>query len=273
MKRYTICLSIAGSDSGGGAGVQADIKTMSALGVFATTAITAITAQNSVTVTDIHPIPPQTIKAQIEAVATDMGCNAIKIGMLYTKECAEIVADTLTKHKLNNIVLDPVLISTTKCKLSDDGVEGVIKSKFINIATLITPNVDETEALTGIKIANDNDVMLAAKEYIKMGANAVLIKGGDIKGSDKSSDYLLTKCGTEQWYHTSRIVTENSHGTGCSLSSAIASHLALGYNLQDAIAKSKEYITLAIDNGKDIKIGKGSGGINHLFAPVSLIKK
>lgn len=272
MNKYVTCLTIAGSDSGGGAGIQADLKTMSAIGVYGMSAITAITAQSTTAVNDIYAISPKIVESQISTVLDDIECNTVKIGMIYLPENAEIIATTLSKYKIANIILDPVLISTTQFKLSKDDVVDTIKNKLLPICTLVTPNTDEVYEFTGIKIKNKDDVCLAAREFIKMGAKAVLIKGGHNIKSTFAYDYLLTNTGYEHWYRGKAIETNNLHGTGCSLSSAIASYLAQEYPLPQAIAKAKLYITKAISYGSDTIIGKGNGPINHFFLPKKLIK-
>lgn len=272
MNKYVTCLTIAGSDSSGGAGIQADLKTMSAIGVYGMSAITAITSQNTTTVNDIFAISPQIVESQISTVLDDIECNAVKIGMIYLPENAQIIANTLLKYKITNIILDPVLISTTQFKLSKDKVVDTIKEALLPICSLVTPNIDEASEFTGIKIKNKNDICSAAREFIEMGAKAVLIKGGHNIKSTYAYDYLLTNRGYEQWYRGKAIETNNLHGTGCSLSSAIASYIAQGFPLQQAIAKAKLYISKAINYGSDTIIGKGSGPINHFFLPQKLIK-
>lgn len=272
MNKYVTCITIAGSDSGGGAGIQADLKTMSAIGVYGMSAITAITAQNTTAVNDIFAISPKIVASQISTVLDDIECNTVKIGMIYLPENAEVIANTLLKYKISNIILDPILISTTQFKLGKDEVVDAIKEKLFPICSLVTPNTDEAYEFTGIKIRCKDDVCSAAKEFIKMGANAVLIKGGHNIKSTYAYDYLLTNTGYEQWYRGRAIETNNLHGTGCSLSSAIASYLAQGYPLPQAIAKAKLYISKAISYGSDTITGKGNGPVNHFFMPKKLIK-
>lgn len=274
MNKYVKCLTIAGSDSGGGAGIQADLKTMSALGVYGMSAITAVTAQNTVKVNDIYPIPPDIVASQINSVIDDIGCDAVKIGMLYSADIVKTVATELKKFSLNNIVLDPVLISTTNCELNKENCIDAIIKYLVPICSLITPNFDECYKLTGIRPTNWENVHLASKTFIKYGAKAVLIKGGhNIKGK-YSIDYLLTENGFEYRYKSVAIInTTNLHGTGCTLSSAIASYLALGYELHEAIERAKRYISNAIKYGADITTGKGCGPVNHFYSPKKLIIK
>lgn len=271
MKKYVTCLTIAGSDSGGGAGIQADIKTMSALGVFATSAITAITAQNTTIVNDIHAVPSNIIESQICSVIDDIGCNAVKIGMVYSAENAEVIGKTLKRYNIQNIVLDPVLISTSNCELSSNNCIEAIKENLIPISLLVTPNIEEAQKLTNIKIENTSDIYKAANSIIDMGAKSVLIKGGHFINSRHSSDYFLSNNGYARWYKSKVVETNNLHGTGCTLSSAIASYLAIGYELNSSIELAKKYITKAITYGCNIKTGYGNGPVNHLFMPKKLI--
>ena len=273
MKSYIKCLTIAGSDSGGGAGIQADIKTMSALGVFGMSAITAITAQNTVEVSEIFAVPAETVKAQIVAVMDDIGADAVKIGMIYLPQTACMIAEMLDLYKPACTVLDPVLVSSTQHMLYAKGCKEIIEEELMKRVTLITPNINETEKLSGMEINERDDMRSAAEVLLRKGANAVLIKGGDFNDLEASYDLLAEKDGTELWLGSERIHSRNTHGTGCSLSSAIASYLAMGYDLKNAVKRAKSYISEAIRNGSDVSNGKGIGGINHFFAPVKLIKR
>lgn len=273
MKSYIKCLTIAGSDSGGGAGIQADIKTMSALGVFGMSAITAITAQNTVEVSEIFAVPAETVKAQIVAVMDDIGADAVKIGMIYLPQTACMIAEMLDLYKPACTVLDPVLVSSTQHMLYAKGCKEIIEEELMKRVTLITPNINETEKLSGMEINERDDMRSAAEVLLRKGANAVLIKGGDFNDLEASYDLLAEKDGTELWLGSERIHSRNTHGTGCSLSSAIASYLAMGYDLKNAVKRAKSYISEAIRNGSDVLNGKGIGGINHFFAPVKLIKR
>lgn len=273
MKSYIKCLTIAGSDSGGGAGIQADIKTMSALGVFGMSAITAITAQNTVEVSEIFAVPAETVKAQIVAVMDDIGADAVKIGMIYLPQTACMIAEMLDLYKPACTVLDPVLVSSTQHMLYAKGCKEIIEEELMKRVTLITPNINETEKLSGMEINERDDMRSAAEVLLRKGANAVLIKGGDFNDLEASYDLLAEKDGTELWLGSERIHSRNTHGTGCSLSSAIASYLAMGYDLKNAVKRAKSYISEAIRNGCDVLNGKGIGGINHFFAPVKLIKR
>ncbi len=266
MKTYPIVLTIAGSDSSGGAGIQADLKTMSAIGVFGTSAITAITAQNTCGVRAIQGINPEIVKGQIEAVLDDLPCHSIKLGMLFSREIIEVIADCLSRYPLRHIVLDPVMVSTSGCRLIEEEAIEAVKSLLLPQATLITPNIPEAEILGGCPISNEEDMERAAKQMLLTGCQAVLIKGGHFTGED-STDLLFCPGCEPTRYTTSRIATRNTHGTGCTFSSAIASYLALGLALPDAIAAAKEYLTQALQAGANVMIGKGHGAVNHLFNP------
>lgn len=270
MSRYHICLSIAGSDSGGGAGIQADIKTMSALGVYGMTAITAITAQNTCGVTAIQPIEPQIIKAQIDAVLSDIGADAIKIGMLHNLAAAEVVSNAIAEYKPAHIILDPVMISTSGHKLIEDETIDFIRDTLMLQAALITPNIDEAALLSRCDIETEKDIYHAADWLLEAGCNAVLMKGGHLKG-EIMTDILFTRNAAPLVLKEQQIKSQNTHGTGCTLSSAIASYMALGKNLADAVKASKEYITHAIHEGQSIKTGEGHGPLNHFFNPVPYI--
>lgn len=269
MRRYPKCLSIAGSDSGGGAGIQADIKTISALGVYATTAITAITAQNTCGVYAIQPIVPEIIKAQIDAVLNDIGTDTIKIGMLYNLATAKIVSESILQYAPRYIVLDPVMISTSGHKLIDDETIDFIRNVLMKQVTLITPNIDEAALLGQCDIQSEKDIYLTSEKLLKAGCNAVLMKGGHLKGKIMT-DILFTKNDEPLILKENYIESQNTHGTGCTLSSAIASYLALGKNLAEAVTASKQYITYAIEAGSTVTTGKGYGPLNHFFNPVPL---
>lgn len=269
MTEYKKCLTIAGSDSGGGAGIQADLKTMSALGVYGMSAITAITAQNTCGVTDIHAVPHHIVKAQVENVLNDIGTDAIKIGMLFNIEIASTVADLLDQYQPDHVVLDPVMISTSGHKLMKDDAICYIAEHLLNRATVVTPNIDEAELLSGEKIETEADMYKAADILMKKGCKAVLMKGGHLKGK-RMTDILFTQQDAPYPQTEEYIETKNTHGTGCTLSSAIASNLALGYTLHDAVYRSKQFITLALKAGALVKTGNGHGPMNHFFAPVPL---
>ena len=253
-------LTIAGSDSSGGAGIQADIKTMMANGVYAMSAITALTAQNTTGVTGIMEVTPEFLAKVLDAIFTDIYPDAVKTGMVASVGLIETIADKLTEYKARNIVVDPVMVATSGAKLiSDDAVE-VLKNRLMPLATLITPNIPESEVLSGMEIKTEED-MIKAAEYIsrELGC-AVLCKGGH-KVNDAND--LLYRDGGYVWFKGKRIDNPNTHGTGCTLSSAIASNLAKGQSLDDAVLHAKNYISGALAAGLDL--GHGSGPMNHGF--------
>ena len=254
-------LTIAGSDSSGGAGIQADIKSMSANGVFAMSVITAITAQNTIGVFGIEDISPEMIKSQIKVIFDDIKVDAVKIGMVSKIESIKAISEALKEIKdLPPIVLDPVMVSTSGYKLlSEDAKETLIKELF-PLSTLITPNLPEVEEILGIKIEDLEDMKEASKKLKKLGTKYVLIKGGHLKND--ATD-LLFDGENFIYFKEQKINTNNTHGTGCTLSSAIAANLAKGMSIEEAVRESKEYITLAIKHG--FKIGHGVGPTNHFY--------
>lgn len=254
-------LTIAGSDSSGGAGIQADIKTMSALGVYAESVITALTAQNTLGVQGVEPTSPTFVRAQMDSVFADIRPDAVKIGMLANAQIVHAVAAGLKAHKARNIVVDPVMVATSGDALAEDSTVAAL-DELLGIAALATPNIPEAEVLSGMHIQSKEDMAEAAKRICESkDCPAVLVKGGHL---DKvADDVLATASGEEIWFSHERIATENTHGTGCTLSSAIASYLALGENLPDAINLAKEYLTGALAN--DPHLGHGHGPVNHLW--------
>lgn len=269
--RYPVALTIAGSDSGGGAGIQADIKTFSSLGVFGMSAITAITAQNTKGVRGIQSISPEILRGQIEAVQDDFQVDAIKIGMLHNRETIDLVADLLPAFGGIPIILDPVMISTSGSKLLEDDAIRSIVERLFPMATLLTPNIPEAEFLSDLKIKNDKDIYVAAEILFGKGSPSLLIKGGHMEG-DNMVDRLFIS-GEEPLVLTSPTVnTNNTHGTGCTLSSAIAAYMALGNSLRDAVRLAKSYMDGALAAGADVHIGEGHGPVNHFFSPSKLHK-
>lgn len=266
MKTYPVVLTIAGSDSSGGAGIQADLKTMSAIGVFGTSAITAITAQNTCEVRDIQGIEPDIVRQQIEAVLDDLPCTTVKLGMLYSRATIETIADCLQRYPLRNIVLDPVMVSTSGCRLIEEEAISAVKTLLLPQATVITPNIPEAEILSGLAIDSEKDMEKAANRLFQAGCRAVLVKGGHLKGAE-SCDILFMPNSVPVRYTSPRISTRNTHGTGCTFSSAIASYLALEHMLTDAVSLAKKYLTQALQTGADITIGSGHGSVNH-FSPL-----
>lgn len=271
QKTYPVVLSIAGSDSSGGAGIQADIKTLSALGVYGATAITAITAQNTQGVHAQLALPPQMVRDQIVAVVEDLSPAVVKIGMLANAEVAECVADALADYPIP-IVLDPVMVSTSGHRLLSTEAEEVVKSRLLPMATLITPNIPEMEALAAMPVDTFAQKLRAAEHLFGYGVKAILLKGGHEEG-DTKCDILFTQSasGIESHIFTSEtIATRNTHGTGCTLSSAIAAYIARGCDMVEAIGLAKEYVTEAIRHGADIAIGHGYGPVNHGFSPQTM---
>lgn len=267
MKQYSKALTIAGSDSGGGAGIQADLKTFSALGCYGMSVITAITAQNTHTVSGIQAADTTIVEQQIDAILEDIGTDVIKIGMLFSADIIEAVTERLSVHKVKKIVLDPVMVSKSGDKLlKDDAIETMVE-KLFPLATLITPNIAEANVLTGMEIRSEEQLEEAAERLFETGAQNILLKGGHLEG-DESADLLFTRENgkTEKYRFTSeRIKTKNTHGTGCTFSSAIAAYLAQDCELNEAVRFAKQYIKRAIEDGAGYTIGSGHGPLNHFF--------
>ncbi len=268
VQRYARVLSIAGSDSGGGAGIQADLKTFSALGCYGMTAITAITAQNTQGVRAIHGVPPDILRAQIEAVVEDIGVDAVKIGMLHAPEVVRVVADAIRRYQLPNVVLDPVMVATSGDRLIAAETVDVLVRELFPLAQVVTPNLDEAALLLGRPIAGIDALDAAAQALRALGAPAALLKGGHLPG-DEVVDVLALPDGSLMPLRSARIATPNGHGTGCTLSSAIAAHLALGHTLPSAVAQARAYILGAIQAGAAVRTGQGHGPLNHGYAPVA----
>jgi len=268
-QRYARVLSIAGSDSGGGAGIQADLKTFAALGCFGMTAITAITAQNTTGVRSIHGVPPAMLADQIDAVVEDIGVDAVKIGMLHSAEVVEAVVRALERHSLHTVVLDPVMVATSGAVLIEtSAVDSLVRALFGRVL-LVTPNLDEASLLVGRRLESRDDMEQAGAQLLAMGARSVLIKGGHLPG-DEVADLLLHASGEALWMVGERIHTGNTHGTGCTLSSAIAAQLALGKPLNEAVQLARAYVRRALEAGAPVVTGAGSGPLNHGFAPKPL---
>jgi hydroxymethylpyrimidine/phosphomethylpyrimidine kinase len=260
-----IAVTIAGSDSGGGAGIQADLKTFSALGVYGASVITALTAQNTRGVTGIHDVPPDFIAAQIDAVFSDLSVDAVKIGMLSTVATIETVAAGLERHGQSRIVLDPVMVATSGDRLLKADAIEVLTRILIPRATVITPNLPEAAALlNGPAAVTENDMRAQAERLIALGAKAVLIKGGHATGSE-SVDLLVDGKAVTRLAGP-RIDTRNTHGTGCTLSSAVAAGLAKGLPLAEAAQQAKTYVTAAIAASGSLQIGSGHGPVHHFHA-------
>ncbi|MBR2976110.1 MAG: bifunctional hydroxymethylpyrimidine kinase/phosphomethylpyrimidine kinase [Alistipes sp.] len=271
IRRYPVVLSIAGSDSSGGAGIQADIKTLSALGVYGATAITAITAQNTKGVGSQLAIAAEMVLEQIVAVVEDIAPSVVKIGMLSNAEVANAVANALQRYNLP-IILDPVMVSSSGHRLLATEAEEVVKHRLLPMATLLTPNIPEMEALTAMPLSSLEQKSEAARHLMALGAEAILLKGGHEEGETKTD--ILYQRGAEgmriTYFSSPTIATRNIHGTGCSLSSAIAAYMARGAELEEAVRRAKEYIYEAIRAGAAISIGHGHGPINHLFDPLKM---
>lgn len=257
---YT-ALTIAGSDSCGGAGIQADIKTMTSLGVYGMTAITALTAQNTTGVKGIKEVEAEFLKAQLDCIFEDIYPDAVKTGMIPNAELIEVVADSLKEHGVSKIVIDPVMVSTSGSSLMADAAIDTLKNKLLPLGGLVTPNIPEAEVLWGHTICSPKDIEQAAKDIYEAYGSSVLIKGGH--GVFDANDYLYGE-NVFRWFRNDRIDNPNTHGTGCTLSSAIASYLAMEFTLEEAVEKAKEYLTGAIKANLDL--GKGQGPLNHMYA-------
>ena len=253
-------LIIAGSDSGGGAGIQADIKTITNLGGYASTAITALTAQNTLGVQGIFPIPVDFIEKQIESVLSDIGADVIKTGMLYSPDIIKLIADIAKQKPEIKLVADPVMVATSGDSLAGDDITNTFINHLIPQAFLVTPNIPEAEILTGSCIKKEEEMIKAAQKIIEMGAKHVLIKGGHLEGNFVT-DIMLSANGDYQKYKHTRIDSRNTHGTGCSLASAISCYLSQGLNIATAVEKSIDYIETTINNAPNI--GKGHGPLGH----------
>lgn len=272
MKTYFRALSIAGSDSGGGAGVQADLKTFSALGVYGMTAITAITAQNTKEVRSIFPVDAVEVKNQIDCVVEDIGVDAIKVGMVFNSECVHAIYESLVpllnsnviRSKKPPLVLDPVMISKSGTSLLKPETISELKQKLFPLTTLITPNIPEAEVLTDMKIDSLKAMEGAAQKLLTLGPRAILIKGGHSTGNE-SNDLLVTS-DSSTWLRAPRITTKNTHGTGCTLSAAITGYLAKGYTLSDSVALAKKFLQTALTEGALYQLGEGHGPLYHFIS-------
>ncbi len=253
-------LSIAGSDCSGGAGIQADLKTMTMNGVYAMSAVTALTAQNTTGVTGIMGVTPEFLKQQIDAVFEDIRPDAVKIGMVSSAELVEAIAERLMFYKAENIIVDPVMVATSGSSLIETDAITTLKHKLLPIATLVTPNIPEAEILADMKISTKDDMVCAAEKISKNYGCAVLLKGGH---SVNDANDLLFADGKSQWFIGKRIDNPNTHGTGCTLSSAIAANLAKGYDLAESVKRAKDYISGALS--VMLNLGKGRGPMNHAF--------
>lgn len=260
-------LTIAGSDCSGGAGIQADIKTMMANGVYAMSAVTAVTAQNTVSVTAVMKMPPEILKQQLECVCSDIKPEAVKIGMMPDAELAKVTADVLKLYKIQFIVYDPVMISSTGKSLMEEECRHIISEQLLPIVSLVTPNIAELEFLSGITVNNKEQMLQAAKIISEKSRCAVLCKGGHLQDESndchEAADLLYEKDGSISWHRQQWIDNSNTHGTGCTLSAAITANLAKGQSLPEAVAKAKQYISGCI--GAGLNLGAGHGPMNHGF--------
>lgn len=253
-------LTIAGSDSSGGAGIQADLKTMTALGVYGMSAITALTAQNTTGVQSIFEVTPKFLEEELDSIFTDIFPDSVKIGMVSNADLIRVISKKLREHNAKNIVVDPVMVSTSGSKLMADGAKGTLLSELFKVADIITPNIPEAEALTGQSIKSKEDMVEAAKKIGEFFEGYILLKGGH---SADDADDLLYKNSEKIWIKGERIENPNTHGTGCTLSSAIASYLAMGHDVPESVHLAKEFITGAISAKLDL--GKGRGPLNHMW--------
>lgn len=253
-------LTIAGSDSSGGAGIQADLKTFCSTGIYGMSVITSVTSQNTTGVFDVFDIPAKNVKSQIKAVFEDIFPDAIKIGMVSSSEIINAIADSLSEYNPSNIVLDTVMVSTSGHRLISEEAVSTLSKRLFPLSDIITPNIPEAQILSGLNISNKNDMEHAAKFIFEKYGTSVLLKGGH--SINDSNDYLFSEHGG-QWFSSERINNTNTHGTGCTLSSAIASYLAQGMNLNDAVLNAKHYISRALY--ANLNLGKGSGPLMHNF--------
>ena len=258
-----IALTIAGSDSGGGAGIQADLKTFHSFGVFGATAVTAVTAQNTLGVSAVHPVPPEIVRAQIEAVLDDLPPVALKTGMLATVQVVSETARALVGRRLDSYVLDPIMVSTSGDRLLDEEARATLVAELFPLARVVTPNIHEAEVLTGHGIRTVADMRAAARALVRLGAGAALVKGGHLPGAE-AVDVLWDGRGERVW-RRARLQSPGGHGTGCTLSAAITANLALGMNLVSAVARAIGYVARAIQSAP--ALGRRPGPIDH-FAPV-----
>ncbi len=253
-------LTIAGSDCSGGAGIQADIKTVTAHGMYAMSAITALTAQNTTGVYGVMEASPEFVGQQLDCIFSDIIPDAVKIGMVSNIDIIRMVTDKLLEYQAKNIVVDPVMVSTSGSRLLSDNAVETMVSRLLPMADIMTPNIPEAEVLTGRTIETEEDMLKAAEDISKIIHGGILIKGGHLTDS---ADDLLYMSGEVHWFHSCRIDNPNTHGTGCTLSSAIACNLALGLDLKESVRNAKKYVSKALSAGLDL--GKGSGPLNHCF--------
>lgn len=258
-----VALTIAGSDSGGGAGIQADLRTFHAFGVFGTSAVTAVTAQNTLGVTAVHPVPPQVVRAQIAAVAVDLQPSALKTGMLANTELVEAVAEAIAAHRLRAYVMDPVMVAASGHPLVEPDAEATLARRLLPLAALVTPNLHEAALLTGQDVASLAAMKTAARHLVKMGAGAALVKGGHLPSGEAAD--VFWDGSEERVWRRPRIATRHVHGTGCTLSAAVAAGLACGTRLPQAVDAAIDFVARAIASAPGL--GAGGGPINHFTGP------
>lgn len=254
-------LTIAGSDSGGGAGIEADLKTFTALNVFGTVALTSVTAQNTLGVDAIHDMPSEIVAQQIDSVLTDIGTDAVKSGMLSNADCIRAVAERIRTYGIENYVLDPVMVSESGSRLLNADAEAVLAEELVPLASVVTPNIFEAEALTGVAVATEDEMRRAGEAIHRKGCAYVLMKGGHLDGNEAVD--LLFDGAVWRRYAAPRVATKNTHGTGCTYSAAIAAYLARGHDMPDAVERAKRYVTRALESGFDL--GAGPGPLNHFW--------
>ncbi len=263
-KTYLRLLTIAGSDSGGGAGIQADLKTFAALGGYGMSVITALTAQNTLGVNGIFPVSAEFVGQQLDAVLSDIGCDAVKLGMLFSADIIETIAQKLTQYNVKNIVLDTVMVAKSGDYLLQQAAVAALKQYLIPRVSVITPNLPEASVLLNRAVTTADDMPRAAQDLLQLGCQAVLLKGGHLQ-NDTARDHFLTAAGDAGWFEEPRLDTKNTHGTGCTLSAAIAAYLGQGLALSAAVAAAKIYLTAALQAGADYQLGRGHGPLHHLY--------
>ncbi len=266
-RRVPSVMTIAGSDSGAGAGIQADLKTFAAMGIFGTSAITAITAQNTQAVLDVLALPPALVAGQIDAIVSDIGADVTKTGMLANAEIVDVVVAKVAKHSLQPLVVDPVMVSSSGDRLFEEDAVDAIRERLLPLATVLTPNLREAEVLLGRKLSSWDDVRDGAKELVAMGADAVVIKGGHavVAATEGAATDLLYDGHEYREYTTTRLDTMNTHGTGCTFASAIAAALARGTDLRGSVAMAKAFVTKALQSAYPVGNEGGHGPVHHFY--------
>jgi hydroxymethylpyrimidine/phosphomethylpyrimidine kinase len=274
MKKYPSVMTIAGFDPSGGAGIQADIKTISALGCYATSALTALPVQNTLGVQSIHPIPVEVVARQMRAILDDIAPDAIKIGMVHSAELVDTIVGVLGEYPWagwrERIVFDPVMVATSGHRLIEEATIDEIVKKLFPLAAIITPNMDEAAVLAGMAVRTLDDMYVAGERILKSGPRSLLMKGGHL-GTPRLTSLFFDSAGGVAELHSERCDTRNTHGSGCTLSSAIASYLARGESPADAVGLAQEWVSEAIAHGSDVTVGRGNGPLNHFWNPEKLI--